>query len=606
MRAATRQTERMFGGVSKGRHVAVGGAIGAVTALTGFGLIGGGKHDERFDTWQVVVEPAGGDALRITETFDQDFGTNDRHGPLRTIPNDYGAPADVVASSPDAPDDLQVIDRGAETEIRIGDPDVEISGQHRYSLAYTLPAAQLSDGFLALDLLAGDAYETDRGEVVVRGFELADQRCFFGSFGSTDPCVLRKDGAVYRGDLGTLPPFTGVTIDGTITMVTGVSDLPPVEPLPLPDRRSDQRLPLAGGAALLGAATAVPIYLRARKRGSNEVYAGGAADVALGVQSLPAPGVAAADIPPPPTTLVTDDELARMATIEFAPPKGLQPWEAAVLLQERLDDSAVEAWLSGLAGREAIEISEDGNKLRIASGPKRGSLGAPDAALLAGILAVGDPYTTGTYDPRFAAAWKEIGTMQQQRIAASGWWKSGGPGQRSVRTGSLVPIAVFFAIVGVLFFGSTGAVRDLLRYPPVALAAAVAVPALMARAVYGALLPARSAHGSALALQVESFRRFLHASEAKHVEWAWEHGLLREYSGWAVALGEADAWNDAMARANVPEPARRTMTPIILAHHRSSVIASHTKPSSSSSSGGGGFSGGSVGGGGGGGSRGSW
>ena len=44
--------------------------------------------------------------------------------------------------------------------------------------------------------------------------------------------------------------------------------------------------------------------------------------------------------------------------------------------------------------------------------------------------------------------------------------------------------------------------------------------------------------GSALALRTESFRRFLAASEGRHVQWAWEHGLLREYSAWAVALGD--------------------------------------------------------------------
>ncbi|MCB0969548.1 MAG: hypothetical protein KDB37_22140, partial [Ilumatobacter sp.] len=115
----------------------------------------------------------------------------------------------------------------------------------------------------------------------------------------------------------------------------------------------------------------------------------------------------------------------------------------------------------------------------------------------------------------------------------------------------------------------------------------------------------RTAVGSALALRTESFRRFLHESESRHVEWAWEHGVLREYSGWAVALGEADAWSNALARANVPPPARLAAAPIIVHHRATSMHSSHTKPSSSGGSSGG-FSGGSVGGGGGGGSRGSW
>jgi len=133
----------------------------------------------------------------------------------------------------------------------------------------------------------------------------------------------------------------------------------------------------------------------------------------------------------------------------------------------------------------------------------------------------------------------------------------------------------------------------------------LAVPAVTAFAVYHSMLPARSADGSALALRTESFRRFLAASEGKHVEWAWKHGLLREYSAWAVALGEASTWQKAMQQSSVP-PAELTSGPLIVYTSGSSFSRTHTAPSSSGSSGGGGFSGGSSGGGGGGGSSGSW
>jgi hypothetical protein len=66
------------------------------------------------------------------------------------------------------------------------------------------------------------------------------------------------------------------------------------------------------------------------------------------------------------------------------------------------------------------------------------------------------------------------------------------------------------------------------------------------------LRPGRTANGSAYALQVESFRRFLIDSEAQYVEWAWKNGLLRQYSAWAVALDAADAWQRSMERAGVP------------------------------------------------------
>ncbi|MEJ7800588.1 MAG: hypothetical protein WKF60_08720, partial [Ilumatobacter sp.] len=182
--------------MSRGRHAVVGFAIAGIALLGATGVIGGGDHPERYDTWQVVIQPVGEDGLRYTETFDQDFGDVQRSGHEAYIPHDLGVPIDIVASSPDAPDDLEVVDLGTETRIRIGDPDVKISGQHRYSLAYTLPAANLGGGVLSVDVLDPDPVETDVVEVTLTGMVLDDPRCFVGAFESTDECrFVERDGA---------------------------------------------------------------------------------------------------------------------------------------------------------------------------------------------------------------------------------------------------------------------------------------------------------------------------------------------------------------------------------------------------------------------------
>ena len=103
-------------------------------------MIGDGNPEERVDSWQTIVEPAGGDALRITENIDWDFGDNRHHGVFRAIPNDFGAPTDIEASSTGRAGRRPVEDQGYQTMIKIGDPDTTITGQHRYTLAYTLPA----------------------------------------------------------------------------------------------------------------------------------------------------------------------------------------------------------------------------------------------------------------------------------------------------------------------------------------------------------------------------------------------------------------------------------------------------------------------------------
>jgi uncharacterized membrane protein YgcG len=141
--------------------------------------------------------------------------------------------------------------------------------------------------------------------------------------------------------------------------------------------------------------------------------------------------------------------------------------------------------------------------------------------------------------------------------------------------------------------------------PVGAIAFALVVPATVAFVVYRSMLPSRSAAGSALALRTESFRRFLVASEGRHVEWAWSKGLLREYSAWAVALGAAGAWERAMERSSVP-PSELSMGPLLVYSMAPSFSSAHTAPSSTGGGGGGGGFSGGVGGGGGGGSSGSW
>lgn len=607
----------MLGRISRVRHAVVGAAIGGTTLLAGTGVIGGGAHPERFDAKTVVVRPEG-DGLRITEYVDIDFGNAERRGYERLVPNDFGAPVDVSAATPDADGTLTVDDFGEYARIRIGQVDRTFTGQHRYELDYLLPDARFEQLGFRFDVVSppGGVYpgdqETGRFEVVVTGFELHDTTCDVGDLRDEGGCELARTGddpPEYRAVLEPLESDAGLTVGGGIV---GVTDVAAIEAPPIPERRSGPNRGLVSlGMAALGTAGAVPVYRWARRRGSNEVFAGGAADAAYG--SLPAPRADGSIAPPPPVRMVADDDMDELATIEFVPPKGVDPWEAQVLLRERVDDETVEAWFSGLAGREAIELDEDGDELAIRSGGRRGSLPPTDRVLLDPILAIGDPYVTGKYDEEFASAWKQVHRAQVDQIARSGWWRRNPPGAGLSPKTSRSPfgLIVFTGFLFLWFGSAAGALVGLLESWRVAIAVGLLFPALVAYVMYRALLPSRSAQGSALALRTESFRRFLEASEGRHVEWAWSQGLLREYSAWAVALGEADAWSDALADANVPAAAAAATGPIILHRHGPSMRSSRTAPSSSGSGGrfgggGGGFGGGGVGGGGGGGSSGSW
>ena len=137
------------------------------------------------------MTPAGGDGLRIREVVDIDFG--ERGSPRLPAPD---------------PERLRCADRrrclvagrarrrlgrarGRRHAIRVGDPAVTNTGQHRYVLTYTLPDARLSTGELALDIIGNDeTLATERFEIVVAGLDLEDPLCNVGSFGQSGGCDL--------------------------------------------------------------------------------------------------------------------------------------------------------------------------------------------------------------------------------------------------------------------------------------------------------------------------------------------------------------------------------------------------------------------------------
>ncbi|HEY3485195.1 MAG TPA: hypothetical protein VGK49_07415, partial [Ilumatobacteraceae bacterium] len=297
-----------------------------------------------------------------------------------------------------------------------------------------------------------------------------------------------------------------------------------------------------------------------------------------------------------------------LATIEFVPPKGLEPWEGRALLSERVDDGTVSAWFSDLVARELVTITDDDDTIVLGSGPRRAQATGLVAAHLDDLFDGAGELRLDKYDKDFATVWRSVRREQTERLHGSGWWRrlppSAGPG------GGVWIVAVAFTLFAFGVGSVLSALGGLFSTIPAAIAFGVVIPAVTAFVVYRTLLASRSGTGSALTLRTESFRRFLAASEGRHVEWAWSKGLLREYSAWAVALDEADAWSKALEAANIPEPQCVDTSPLLVYSMASALHSARTPPSSSGGGGGGfsggGFSGGSVGGGGGGGSSGSW
>jgi hypothetical protein len=378
---------------------------------------------------------------------------------------------------------------------------------------------------------------------------------------------------------------------------------PPGDPELSPRNKTGFR-PLGLAQLVVGTGIAVGIFAGFRRRGSNAVFgAGGAADAAYGTggEALPVPAIGdpLADVP---THRVPDGRLAELATVEFSPPRGIEPWQGNVLLRERVGDETVSAWFSEMIARGAIEITGTGKDMVLRPGQTTARLSTVDRVHLVGLFSGGPAVELGSHSSSFTNVWNGIKTEQERVIKDSGWWeKPIGSTDAGAKAATLViglmifGIMLFLAAAAVLVFGLAGSVAT-------ALLLTIVVAAVFAGLAYQTMLASRTATGSALTLRTESFRRFLEASEGRHVDWAWDNGLIREYSAWAVALGAAGAWSKAIESSNVAHPEQFT-TPLLLHTYSANFTQTHTAPSSSGGSGG--FSGG-VGGGGGGGSSGSW
>ena len=313
---------------------------------------------------------------------------------------------------------------------------------------------------------------------------------------------------------------------------------------------------------------------------------------------------------PPPFRLVPDSEMGALATTEFVPPKGIDPWVGYVLLNEQVDNHSIQAWVSGYAARDVITVERgDDDKVTMAQGPKWADADPDDRALLAACSATTAASSSGRTPEPFASAWSTVRARQTAAIDAAGYWKRPLRSTANIGLGAWAAIGIVAALWLLVAIGRS-AIRStsLFASPWFALGLGLFLPLVIALVVYSRMLPALTTTGSALALRAESFRRFLQASEGRHVEWAWKQGLLREYSAWAVALGAAQALGARPQGSSVP-PTETTHGPLLVYYAASSFSSTTTAPSSSGGHGGGfggGFSGGSVGGGGGGGSSGSW
>jgi hypothetical protein len=566
------------------RRVDAAALAGAAALVGAVALVAGvAGQTERISRLWAGAEVGDGGAARVVEVIDYDFGSQRRHGIFRDVPGlDPAGPVEV--SSATAPDQVEVTGTAQQARVRIGDPERTVSGRHRYTIAYRLGGVA-PGGRLAWDAV-GTAWPVGIAGVelhVVAPFRLEAARCLRGAAGSEDPCpVGQPEPGHLVATADGLDAGEGVTLFASAGARLAAAPALPAPPAGAPPDPGTGPVPPALVALAAAVAGAVPTARLVRRAGRERVAPGGAADAAYG----PAGGG-------PSVQYVDAADLGRLATVEFAPPKELTAAQGGVLLAEGVRPEHKVAWLIGAASDGYLDLEGDDGQVTLVRLPRRDG---PATYLLDAAFEGRDRLTLGSYDEDFATAWGSLGRELAAWERASGLWDPAGDRRRAQVRGLGVA-----GVVAGLLLTVQGAVWASRSGP--GWLALVALGALLAGAGAAAVtraweLRVRTPAGSGLWLRTESFRRFLAASEAHHAEEAARLGHLREYTAWAVAVGELDRWSRAVAASSASAAA--ASLPLLAPALVSGTSASSAAPSSGGSGGGGGGVGGGAGGGGGG------
>lgn len=165
-------------------------------------------------------------SITILETITYNFGENRRRGIFREIPVKYettvgkrGVDLEVVSVSRDGyVEDYTERNDGGNRVVKIGDPDVYISGKHVYRITYNVEGA--FNSFEEYDELywnaigSGWEFPIKESKVTVRApGEIESAACYEGVLGVKTECRNTViGGSFFEANVIDLAPYNGVTI----------------------------------------------------------------------------------------------------------------------------------------------------------------------------------------------------------------------------------------------------------------------------------------------------------------------------------------------------------------------------------------------------------
>ena len=570
------------------------------------------EETERFDV-RIVIESSG--SLVVSETIVQQFGSTPRHGIFRFIPNRlrhddtsdriYPIQLISVTTSEGTPDDVETGEENGNFTIRIGDPDVEITGRHTYRIVYRVEGAM--NGFPTHDELywnaIGDRWEQQIRKMTVRVIgptAVTRIACFQGPFGSTFRCdraEIRDGKAVFSQ--ANVPAFSALSVVVALPQGTVANTAPILEERWSLDR-AFRRTPatVAGGIgllALLVAGFGALMWMRGRDvrfRGSQVM--GGPVETEIQAVPLFEKGV---------------------SVVEFAPPEDLRPGQVGTLIDEEANTLDVSATIVDLAVRKYLVIEELEKtwflgkadwKLRRLQPASEEKLLPYERKLLDGLFEDGDEVELSDLRKKFAPRLQKVKDELYDDVVRRKWFRGRPDKVRQTWVG--IGVGALLLGAGVTFVLARWTTFGILGIP-------LLIGGLLL--IVGAKkMPARTAKGTAMTRRVNGFRVVIEKAEEHMSKWAEQQNVFTRFLPYAVVFGVTDKWAKAFeSLGEMPSDdmswyvSSRVFVYSQFADSLDSfaVTTSGTISSTPSGSGGSGFGGGGFsGGGGGGGGGGSW
>ena len=547
-------------------------------------------------------------SLAITEDIRVDFGSLQKHGIFRTIPLRYRyddthdryyelTVQSVTDGEKGVPYETSV-ESGNEV-IKIGDPDVLVSGAQRYVITYEVVGAMNSfedqdELFWNVDgALWPVPKQSVSATVQLSAGAFTNATCYQGPTGSTEPCNA-SDGGQSSTFASTRQLGSGEQMSVAVAMPNGLVNVPP----PLLEGR--QRVfpqdafevnPLTVGAGLLLLLAGVGLIVRFwLVHGRDRAYL---------TRYYQAPDTA----PDQPEPVFQHEPVV----VEFEPPGKLKPAELGLILDESADTKDVTATIVDLAVRGFLTISEVPGKHDWLLTQK-----AADPATLL-------PYEKTLLDGLFAGR-QEVkiselkGKFQSTLRSAESQIYADAMGRKFFRARpDLVRLATIGAAIVIVLAGAGLTFLLGLAFGGGLIGLAVIMVGLVLLVLYRAMA-SRTAAGREVLQKTLGFRLYMTTAEKYRQQFAEKAEIFTQLLPYAIVFGCVARWAKAFEGidttastnnwyvGNAPFQAALLSSSLESFNNNISSAIASAPPSSGSSSGfgGGGFSGGGGGGGGGG------